>query len=72
MEEKKGTKLAKLIDRLELHIGVIYLGQARSAFSIKQGYTITQEGNAFYVRAKDAKESLGIPYNQVKCFHVFE
>lgn len=68
----KETTVQKLIDRLELHIGVIYLGQARSAFSIKQGYTITKDENAFYVQAKDAKESLGIPYNQVKCFHIFE
>lgn len=68
----KETTVQKLIDRLELHIGVIYLGQARSSFSIKQGYTISKDENAFYVKAKDAKESLGIPYNQVKCFHVFE
>ena len=64
--------MGKLIDRVELHIGVIYLGQARSAFSIKQGYTITKDENCFYIQAKDSKESLGIPYNQVKCFHVFE
>jgi len=68
----KETTVQKLIDRLELHIGVIYLGQARSSFSIKQGYTISKDENAFYVKSKDAKESLGIPYNQVKCFHVFE
>lgn len=68
----KETTVQKLIDRLELHIGVIYLGQARSSFSIKQNYTITKDENAFYVKAKDAKESLGIPFNQVKCFHVFE
>jgi len=68
----KETPVSKLIDRLELHIGVIYLGQARSAFSAKQGYTITKDENAFIVKAKDAKESLGIPYNQVKCFHIFE
>lgn len=68
----KETTVQKLIDRLELHIGVIYLGQARNSFSIKQGYTIVQEPNAFYVKGKDTKESLGIPYNQVKCFHVFE
>lgn len=71
MESKK-KEIAKLIERLELHIGVIYLGQARSSFSIKQGYEITKDDSSFYVRAKDAKESLGIPYNQVKCFHVFE
>jgi hypothetical protein len=69
MSEKK---IAKLIERLELHIGVIYLGQARSSFSVKQGYEIVKDDSSFYVKAKDAKESLGIPYNQVKCFHIFE
>jgi len=72
MAASKDTKIAKLIDRLELHIGVIYLGQARSSFSIKQGYTITKEDDCFYVKAKDASESLGLTNNQVKCFHVFE
>ena len=69
---KEGTSVEKLIDRLELHIGVIYLGVARSSFSIKQGYTITKDVDCFYVRAKDAKESIGLTNNQVKCFHVFE
>lgn len=69
MKEETTKKIKEQIERIELHIGVVYLGVAKSSFAAKEQYNIADLGGKYRVQKKDAKEFIDIPGNQVKAAH---
>lgn len=60
------------ISYIELHVGIIYAGAAKTSFAKKDGYEIKIIPDVGFSIFKENPLHVikGVPFNQVKCFEI--